>query len=631
MWARWTCANRLVHRVLAFGLFLVFSVSSWASDLAGHWAAGRIEVLVQRGIVEPASVVRFRPDAPLRRGTFVRWLVTAKGLPLERPPRGLYPDVPHDLAPFVEAARVHGIVGDAGLFRPYEPVRRQDAVLWTVRALGYQWEATSLQDRALPFRDADRIPTTHRGAVAVAVLSRPPLLREPASDRFRPLEPMTRAEGASLVWAYLEAVEVGIGLRVEDPIMPGVLLNVHKQSALRTLPVWRVQVGAFANPENAQRLADRIRVRGIPTSVDYLDGLYKVRVGALRTREEAEALRTDLAEEGLPTWILSTLRDSDTLPGPQWVAFLRIRRGSARLQVALANDRAVGRERTSAMARRWRAVAAVNGGYFAPDGDPLGGVMVDGEWESEPLPNRTCLGVTERGEVLVDALTWKAEATTPAGPLPISGINRARGTNELILYTSRYDVTTRANPFGAEAVVAAGLVREVRVGMVGAAIPSGGFVLSAHGTATARLRDLRPGDPVRVVTSVKPSSGDPRWEHVRDVLCGGPRLLSRGQVVASGEGFPEALLNRRHPRTAVGVAPDGSVILLVADGRSPEHSLGMTATELALEMRRWGAQDAVNLDGGGSTTLVVRDRVVNLPSDETGERPVSNALLVLPP
>jgi hypothetical protein len=617
--------------LLAFGVLLLLPLQSMPFDLAGHWAVGRIEVLVRRGIVQPEPDGRFRPNAPLRRGTFVRWLVTAKGLPLEQAPRGLYPDVPRDLAPFVEAARVHGIVGDAGLFRPYEPLRRQDAVLWTVRALGYRWEAASLVDRALPFRDADRIGTPHRGAVAVAVLSRPPLLREPTSDRFRPLEPMTRAEGASLVGAYLEAVEAGIGLQVEDPVMPGVLLTARKQGALRTLPIWRVQVGAFANPENAQRLSDRIRARGLPVSVDYLDGLYKVRVGALRTREEAEALRTELAEEGLPTWILSTLRDFDTLPGPQWVAFLRLRPGSARFRVALANDRAVGRERTSAMARRWRAVAAVNGGYFAPDGDPLGGVMVDGEWVSEPLPNRTCLGVTERGEVLVDALTWKAEAVTPAGPLPISGINRARGPNELILYTPRYGATTRANPFGVEAVVAAGLVREVRVEIVGAAIPSSGFVLSAHGTAAARLRDLRPGDPVQVVMSVTPSSGDPRWERVRDVLCAGPRLLSRGQVVASGEGFPDALLNRRHPRTAVGVASDGSVILLVADGRSPEHSLGMTATELALEMRRWGAQEAVNLDGGGSATLVVRDRVVNLPSDEAGERPVANALLVLPP
>lgn len=600
------------------------------SDLVGHWAQGRIEVLLRRGVVQPGPDGLFRPNAPLRRGTFVRWLVTAKGLPLGDP-QGLYPDVPRDLAPFVEAARVYGIVGDAGLFRPYEPVRRQDAVLWTVRALGYQWEAASLLDRALPFRDAGGIGRPHRGAVAVAVLSRPPLLREPTSHRFRPLDPMTRGEGAALVGAYLEAVEAGIGLQVEDSVLPGVLLTVHKRGALRTLPVWRVQVGAFASAENAQRLSERIRARGLPVFVDFLDGLYKVRVGAFRTREEAEAFRTDLVEEGLPTWVLSTLQDFDRMPGPQWVALLRIRPGAARIRIALANDRAVGRERTSEMARRWRAVAAVNGGYFAPDGDPLGGVMVDGQWVSEPLPNRTCLGVTDRGAVLVDALTWKAEAITPSGPLPISGINRARGPNELILYTPRYGMVTRANPFGVEAVVAAGLVREVRVGLPGAAIPSDGFVLSAHGTAAPRLGELRPGDPVHVVTAVTSSSGDPRWDRVRDVLCAGPRLLSRGQVVASGEGFPDALLNRRHPRTAVGVALDGSLLLVVADGRSPEHSLGMTATELAREMQRWGAVDAVNLDGGGSATIVVRDRVVNLPSDETGERPVSNAVLVLPP
>jgi exopolysaccharide biosynthesis protein len=107
--------------------------------------------------------------------------------------------------------------------------------------------------------------------------------------------------------------------------------------------------------------------------------------------------------------------------------------------------------------------------------------------------------------------------------------------------------------------------------------------------------------------------------------------VARGQPVSDPEGFPEAFLYRRHPRTAVGVAPDGTVILLVVDGRAPEHGLGMTIPELATEMRRLGAVEALNLDGGGSTTLVVHGRVVNRPSDETGERPVSDALLLLPP
>ncbi len=611
-------------------LAALLAFRAYPHDLEGHWAQGRIFALADRGILRPDPDGHFRPSAPLSRGTFLRWLVTAKGLPLERQEPPPFPDLPPSLAPYVGAAFAHGILNERGLFRPYAPVTRQDAVLWTVRALGYAREAAFATHLPLPFADADRIPPPHRGAVAVAVLSRPPLLREPPAPHFRPLDPMTRAEGASLVWAYLQAVEGGIRWRFQFPLGPAVLVTVEKRGALRTLPVWRVQIGAFASAENAQRLAREVRSRGLPVFIDFLDGLYKVRVGSSPTRAQAEALSARLTEEGYPTWVISTLRDFESLPGPHWIAHVRIPPGTARLRVALAGDQVLGRERTSVIARRAGAIAAVNGGYFAPDGDPIGGVMVDGEWVSEPLPGRPCLGITASGEALIDALHWRAEALTPAGSLPVAGLNRRRGANELVLYTPRYGPTTPPQAMGVEVVVDGGTVQEVHEGSR-IRIPPNGFVLSGQGASSSPLRSLRLGDPVQVWISVQPASGDGRWQQVREVVCGGPRLLARGQVVTAREGFSDGFLLRRHPRTAVGVALDGTVILLVVDGRAPEHSLGMTIPELARELWRLGAADALNLDGGGSTTLVANGRVLNQPSDETGERPVSDALLVLPP
>jgi exopolysaccharide biosynthesis protein len=85
----------------------------------------------------------------------------------------------------------------------------------------------------------------------------------------------------------------------------------------------------------------------------------------------------------------------------------------------------------------------------------------------------------------------------------------------------------------------------------------------------------------------------------------------------------------KHPRSAVGISRDSSTLILFAvDGRS-ENSGGMTLRELAAHMRALGAWDAMNFDGGGSTTLVIDGAVVNHPSDPTGERAVGNALLVL--
>ncbi|MDR7415812.1 MAG: phosphodiester glycosidase family protein [Armatimonadota bacterium] len=586
-----------------------------------------LTALVERGVLESVPGGDRRP---VLRGEFVRWLVRAKGLPLDSSIPLPFPDVPQGLVPFVHAAMAHGILNERGLFRPYAPLTRQDAILWTVRALGHAWEAAALSDHPLPFEDLEGLSPLHRGAVAVAYLSRPPLLPDPSSRRFRPRAHVTRKEGALLIWSYLQALENGTRLHTHRFLRPGVLLAVEKRGSLRTPPIWRVQIGAFASPQNAHRLAQEIRKRGLPVFVDLLDGLYKVRVGAYGSRWEAEPLRAQLAEEGHPTWVVSTLRDFESLPGPQWMAVLRLTRGSGRLRVALAQDRVAGRERTSSIARRFGAVAAVNGGYFAPDGDPLGGVMIGREWVSEPLPGRSCLGITETEEVVFDILNWKAEAVTPWGTVPIQGVNRPRGSEEVVLFTPRLGSPLRTRPGGIEVVVSGGMVQEVRA-IPPASVPPEGFVLSGHGLPAEVLARLRPGDPVHVQIRVEPSSGDPRWQRVRDILCGGPRLLARGQPIPDSEGFPEAFLYRRHPRTAVGVTPDGTVILLVVDGRAPEHGLGMTIPELAMEMRRLGAVEALNLDGGGSTTLVVHGQVVNRPSDETGERPVSDALLLLPP
>ena len=114
------------------------------------------------------------------------------------------------------------------------------------------------------------------------------------------------------------------------------------------------------------------------------------------------------------------------------------------------------------------------------------------------------------------------------------------------------------------------------------------------------------------------------------VVGGGPRLLRAGRVAvtAKAEGFapPQApaffgtFVAARQPRTLAGVRADGTLLLVTVDGRRPGWSVGMTLPEAARLMRSLGARDALNLDGGGSTTMIVRGEVVNRPSDRGGER-----------
>ncbi|CAL9647572.1 hypothetical protein SUDANB174_06474 [Streptomyces sp. enrichment culture] len=88
-------------------------------------------------------------------------------------------------------------------------------------------------------------------------------------------------------------------------------------------------------------------------------------------------------------------------------------------------------------------------------------------------------------------------------------------------------------------------------------------------------------------------------------------------------------VHKPNPRTLAGVDAAGRTVLVTADGRSTD-SLGLSIGESAEVARSLGLRDAVNLDGGGSTTLVAEGAVLNSPSDAAGERPVGDALLILP-
>jgi exopolysaccharide biosynthesis protein len=123
-----------------------------------------------------------------------------------------------------------------------------------------------------------------------------------------------------------------------------------------------------------------------------------------------------------------------------------------------------------------------------------------------------------------------------------------------------------------------------------------------------------------------------RWEHdieAEDVVTAGPVLRVGGE----DEPLVKNDFNtRRNPRTAVGRRADGTVLLVVADGRNREAA-GLSMRELQQVMAALGCVDAINLDGGGSTTMVVHGEVVNHPSDNrkfdpAGERPVANAVIV---
>ncbi len=124
---------------------------------------------------------------------------------------------------------------------------------------------------------------------------------------------------------------------------------------------------------------------------------------------------------------------------------------------------------------------------------------------------------------------------------------------------------------------------------------------------------------------------DSDLDEAAHIVNGAGLLRREGEVLRDWkvEGLnAEAFTNARHPRTMVGVDREGFIWLAAVDGRQPTYSIGMTFDEMQRLCDRLGLVSALNLDGGGSTTMVVKGQIVNRPSDPAGARPVSDAILV---
>lgn len=133
-------------------------------------------------------------------------------------------------------------------------------------------------------------------------------------------------------------------------------------------------------------------------------------------------------------------------------------------------------------------------------------------------------------------------------------------------------------------------------------------------------------------TAANPAPTDRWWE----VMTSGPILLDEDVTVTYSEGIPywKGFYNKRHPRSAIGLDKEGYIWLVVVDGRSEGNAEGMTIAELTDLMREMGLSDALNLDGGGSSTLwTLPGGVLNHPTDNrrfdhAGQRKVPNILAV---
>lgn len=312
-----------------------------------------------------------------------------------------------------------------------------------------------------------------------------------------------------------------------------------------------------------------------------------------------------------------------------------------------ANDSLAGRETVSSMAARLGAIAAVNAGYFvvagpyagapvsayqlggklltgsaAPVGTGVPGAPLSGDAERTALV--ICQTAGEADQIEMEKVRFTGQLTAADGAATrIDGLNRPLSGDDLVVFTTSLGRNSRASSQGVEAVLdRASIVIRLEQGFGNVEIPEGGTVLSAQGAAADWIRaHLRLGDAVRAAYGIE---REPKGCAAKDLVAAGPLLIRQGVISTASEGFRHE--KARNPRTAIAVTAKGTILLLVVDGRQAK-SVGMTVEELARFLLSLGAVEAMNLDGGGSSAMVVNGRLMNSPSDGK-ERPVSDALMI---
>ncbi|NOX89197.1 MAG: phosphodiester glycosidase family protein, partial [Calditrichaeota bacterium] len=314
-----------------------------------------------------------------------------------------------------------------------------------------------------------------------------------------------------------------------------------------------------------------------------------------------------------------------------------------KIETVKAKNSYIGREPTSAMAKRrsyegHQVVGAINGDFFSSEGVPINVQVVQGQILRNPA-NLSTIGFNLLNRPSLGIVSLKGVVITKNGAKQINGVNSMRDTDQTVLYNSLFGETTNTNQWGIELLVkpinpwivndtVKVIVEAIEKYAGNMSIPENYAVISAHGESIPFFENnTSTGDTLSLVLQLTPS-----LPGLTEMMGGFPKIVFNGKNYASQgyneEGGPPHAF-QVHPRTSVGFSQDSTrLYFFTVDGRKSGVFKGMTLPELADVMIHFGVAQGLNLDGGGSTTFVIRNEIKNHPSDGS-ERAVANALLAV--
>ncbi len=301
------------------------------------------------------------------------------------------------------------------------------------------------------------------------------------------------------------------------------------------------------------------------------------------------------------------------------------------LETIAGNDDVTSLETVSSMTKRktyegHRVIAGVNGDFFGAG--PVHTQVINGELLKKSTTSRPLFGFNDLADLFIERIAFNGAVSNGTDTLSLSNVNGDRGADNLVLYNHFKGSATGTNSFGTEVKLKAidswAVNRDVRVvvldnetGVGNATLNDSTYVLSGHGTMATALDNYSVGDTLTLNVGLAGAGID----NIMGAIGGDQSILKDGVKVGN---WPDL-----HPRTAVAYNQDKSkLFLMIVDGRYT-GSAGMTLQQMGDYLLTIGAYNALNLDGGGSTTMVVHNEVTNRPSSSGFERTVANSLVIV--
>lgn len=319
-----------------------------------------------------------------------------------------------------------------------------------------------------------------------------------------------------------------------------------------------------------------------------------------------------------------------------------------------ANELLNTKETTSQMVSRYKlsgfnVIAAINGDFFEADGEIISNMISNGEivkavkFSDSPFNSFTNSQFASDNEdnLFIDQFVFSGNLILPNGNVEeIRRVNSRADSNSITVYNHFQGKITPVSPkewFVVDFVLfplqtkgdTLIFITTAKTTLRNYEIPEQGIILSANNKFAYYLdREIKIGDTLKIVYNFSP-----KVKNIKSLVGGWPVLVKDGMNMIRRnpaiEGITEKFSEQRHPRSGIGFSSDKRTLYFITvDGRQ-QLSRGMTLLEFSNLMITEGIHFGLNLDGGGSTTLIINDKVVNSPSDLTGERLVGNCLMIV--